>query len=475
MKKIALIACLLGTTSASARQLTLGEAVDLAFRTDPVLGAARVGRERSKLTVLRSQLDRVTLRVDGQIQELWNKSNIGGPASSQPGCTLPGGINATIDEDNCVAFGGTPFVVPLGTISPEAGQGTFNLTARLDVPIFSGLRVESNVKRAQRLEDVSQASLEQARRDIALAVARAYWNVRRFQLIEEAQRAALERMREAEGVAAARLKAGLAPPIDRNRAVLRRLQQTATRADIAGQIREATAQLAVALGIGDEEVSLVDKPWVPEGTLPSAADLVAEAQRGRAETRVARLQLEVQKQNIRIAASGFYPQLTGFGLFQAGNNFFSPISGARGGSGSTNPFSNLALNVTFGLALSQNFFDTLNTWTTHRDARWEESRLREEQRRVGRVVESDVRIARARVNRLMDRRTPLAEARDVARDNLTILEARYKNGDALVLEYLDGQVDLANAEQTLADVTAQLALAWIELEAALGRVPGAGR
>ena len=40
----------------------------------------------------------------------------------------------------------------------------------------------------------------------------------------------------------------------------------------------------------------------------------------------------------------------------------------------------------------------------------------------------------------------------MARDNLTILEARYKNGDALVIEYLDAQIDLANAELQLADV-----------------------
>ena len=60
----------------------------------------------------------------------------------------------------------------------------------------------------------------------------------------------------------------------------------------------------------------------------------------------------------------------------------------------------------------------------------------------------------------------------MARDNLTIVEGRYKNGDALIIEYLDAQIDLANAELNLADVTAQLQLQWYELQAALGYIVG---
>lgn len=52
------------------RNLTLAEAVDLALQADPLVAEARIGEDRSKLAVLRSQLDRVSLKVDGQIQEL---------------------------------------------------------------------------------------------------------------------------------------------------------------------------------------------------------------------------------------------------------------------------------------------------------------------------------------------------------------------------------------------------------------------
>jgi outer membrane protein TolC len=63
-------------------------------------------------------------------------------------------------------------------------------------------------------------------------------------------------------------------------------------------------------------------------------------------------------------------------------------------------------------------------------------------------------------------------ARDVARDKLTNIEGRYKNGDALIIEYLDAQIELVNAEQNLVDVTALLQLQWYELQAALGYTVG---
>ncbi|HEY2746038.1 MAG TPA: TolC family protein, partial [Polyangia bacterium] len=125
-----------------------------------------------------------------------------------------------------------------------------------------------------------------------------------------------------------------------------------------------------------------------------------------------------------------------------------------------------------GAQLSMNFFDTLNTFTATGDARYQEKINAEEVRRFERLVDSDVKGAYQTLLKLYKQRTPLTQARDVARDNLTIVEGRYKNGDALIIEYLDAQIDLANAELSLASVTAQLQLQWYELQASLGYIVG---
>jgi len=472
MRKIwlaALVAACLPRAEAAAqaatRKLSLADAVALAMSADPVVAEAYVQKDRSKLAVLRAQLDRVSLVVGGSLSEQWNKSNIGGsPITS---CTI-GSASLPLDMTTCATAGGTFSSVT----SPEQGLGLFNLSANLQVPIFAGFRVDATVRRSQALDTAAIINIRQQRKDTALATARAYWAVRRLGLLYEVQVAALERLREAESVTKARVDAGLAPPIDHNRAVLRRLQTEAGLADLAGQVREAAAQFGVALGVNDE-LELTDVPEVPETPPPGVGALVEDARTGRPELVNARLQIEAQHQTIRIAKSTYYPQVGAQLLFQYGNNPFIPGAGAFALSSSSNPFAGMTGNLTLGLGATWNFFDTLHTFTTTKDARYEEARLLQEERRFGRLVEADVRTAHAHVNRLFTQRAPLVAARDVARDNATILESRYKNGDALVIEFLDAQVALVDAERALADVTAQLQLAWLELDASLGKVVGA--
>jgi outer membrane protein TolC len=175
---------------------------------------------------------------------------------------------------------------------------------------------------------------------------------------------------------------------------------------------------------------------------------------------------------VRIAQSNYYPQLSLIGLFQYGNNQLSIGTGARDVSSAANPFSGLSGDLTLGASLNYNFFNMLTDYTTTRDAKYEVTRLLAEERRAARAVDADVLAARARVQRFYTRRGPLQEAVNIARDNAKILEARYKNGDALVIELLDAQVELSTAESSLVDVEAQLELAWLELRAAMGEQLG---
>jgi outer membrane protein TolC len=468
MRRLLVVLVLLGSIAHAAepRRLTLGEAVDLAIKTDPLMESAMVDRDRGKLAVLRAQLDRISFRVDGQLQELWNKFNIGG--ADLPGtCTLAGVAVPTL-QAVCAMQGG------VFTPTADSGaQGLFNLAANLQVPLFAGFRIDATVKRAQRTEEAALVQIRRQRRDTALATARAFWGVRRLELLLDVARAVLLRIQESELVAAGRVKAGLAPPIDRNRAVSRRLQQVSSVAEYEGEIQEAAAQLAVALGL-KEELQLSGGFTFPEAAPPSAEELVETAEHGRPEAEAARLQIEIAHQGLRIARSAYYPQLGLFGLFQYGNNQLSIGTGARDVSSAANPFSGMSGALTLGASLNMNFFDTLKSYTGDRDAQYEQAHWIADQRRIRRAIDTDVLTARAKVQRLWSRRAPLREAVEIARDNAKILEARYKNGEALVIEVLDAQLDLSQAESALVDVEAQLELAWIELHAALGELPGRG-
>jgi len=453
--------------TAAPRKLSLQEAVSLAMHVDPLIAEAHLQDDRARLGVLRAQLDRFSLKIDGSVQELWNKSNIGGPTVYD--CSIGGVFAFQTDPTTCMNQGGTSSVSAVQ--APSQWSGLSNFQANLAYYLFSGFRVEANVHRAKAQEQSALVQIKQQRKDTAIAVARAYWNVRRLLILRDVQQSALQRMVDAERIADGRLRAGLAPPIDKNRATQRKLTQQATLEDLNGQARAAAAQLGVALGLGDE-LELVDDVVIPDQPPASPVELVRDALGRRPEIRNAMLQVEIQHQQVRMARSGFFPQLTLVGNFQYGNNAFSFSTGARTPSSAANPFGDLSGNFTGGAQLTMNFFDTLNTYTATGDAHYLEEIDKQEVRRFQRLVDSDVRTAYANLAKLYARRTPLIAARDVARDNLTIVEGRYKNGDSLIIEYLDAQIDLANAELNLADVTAQLQLQWYELQAALGFTVG---
>lgn len=156
---------------------------------------------------------------------------------------------------------------------------------------------------------------------------------------------------------------------------------------------------------------------------------------------------------------------------QFSNNPYNPLVGARIANSSTNPFTNITGSVFVGGTLSYNLFDTLNTYTSVRDAQLEEKRLLAEERRIGRVIESDVRILHARLVHLYRVREPLLRTQSLARDNLSILERRYRNGDVAIIDLIESATDLINQDVQLANQTALIAQTWGELYLAAGRLP----
>lgn len=482
---------------AMARLLGLGEAIDLALRSDPQLQGATVARERSEVQVLRAQLDRFSLRVDSFLTEQWRAQNLGGsaPPSScavlAPTQPLLGGgpLFTPLQLVSLSGEGlGTPTAAECGAVMGQYSQpdiinqgflGQLNLSADLRVPVFSGFRVTANVGRAKHLRDAATATVSDVQRQIAVAALRAYWAARRIELQEAVSAKAIERYDEAVTIVGARVRAGLAAPADLNRIETRRQAERARRADLAGSADEARAQLAVALGIGGTVLSLTEStdelPPMPAATASEVEELLSTARKERPDLRVARLQTLASLDVVRMQRSAYYPQLGLSGLLQFSNNPFNPLVGARAANSSANPFANITGSVFFGATLSLNLFDTLNTYTAVRDATLEVKRLEQEERRVGRAVESDIRVLHARLLHLYGAREPLLRTREIAQDSLGITEKRYKNGDTLILDLIDAQVELLSAELNLANSSASIAQTWGELFLASGRMPPASR
>lgn len=480
--------------SHAVRTLSLREAIELALRGDPSVASAVATRERSDLAILRAQLDRFSIRVDTFLTEQWRASNLGGsapPAScstflptamASDGTALgtpvqlfavQGMSYGTPTTDQCSSARG---LYAQGDSVITGWQGQFNLAADLRLPLFTGFRITANVARSRHLRDSAAATVRDNMRQVALSVLRAYWTVRRVELQQEVSQQALARFQEAVQVITARVRAGLAAQADINRMETRRQSELARRADLMGSADEARAQLAVALGLGGTPLALIesaDNLPPPPTDVAELDQLLGVAYRERPDLRAIGAQVLAAAAMVRMQRSTFFPQLSLSSLMQFSNNPFNPLIGARAANQSADPFANITGSLFVGGTLSLNLFDTLNSYTGLRDAQLEHRRVIEENRRLGRLVEADVRSLFARLQRLYNTREPQLRSREIARDNLDISERRYKNGDIGLLDFIDAQVELLNSEINLANTAANIAQTWSELYLASGRLPPA--
>ena len=216
--------------------LDLRTAINRALTLDPQVLSSLINVDRGKLAVLRSQLDRVSLKVDASLSEQWSAVGILGQGDAG------GGVSTQ-------------------------GSGAVSLSANLQVPVFTGFRITAAVDRAKLLRDAAQTTRRASARSVALDVLRAYWSIRRLELQRTVSEQALARYAEALAVVKARVTGGLAPPVDINRMEARRLRELARRDDLDGNAAEARAQLAVALELGGAELALTEPAEIPAAPL----------------------------------------------------------------------------------------------------------------------------------------------------------------------------------------------------------------
>jgi outer membrane protein TolC len=432
---IALVAVFaaLHAPASSPRALTLREATDIALSSDPGVQKARIDEERARLATVVANFERVHASVDASVEELY-----------------AGGSSTFFSSEK------------LGWQSGVLGLS--NVQASVDVPIFSGFRVDSDIARAEDLEKASGFDLEAARQATALAVARAYWSERRLALLQEAQLSSAARLEDSERVVTARVNAGLAAGIDKNRAAARRAELDVEKRSLEAQRREADVRMQVALGM-DEPVTLTDGLPTDLATVAVTAPdaLVQIALDKKPELKAAELRGDAVDEEKRAAQSAFWPQLGAGALAQVGNNPAIAGAGTRAVVPSAIPFVGTGADLQAGLTLSVNLFDSYTTTHNIDDAAHRRRLADAQLRALRRDVESNVRLAHAKLASLVDQRKALDDARAIEADNTVILQKAYERGEVLLTELLDAQVRLADAERQIVDVDAQLALARIEL------------
>lgn len=420
----------------STRSLGLTEAIGLGLAHAPAIDASALAIRQAELQQRRAELDRVRLRVDAQVAELWARSDLTSSRGEASGGAL----------------------------------GLSNLSANLEVPVFSGFRVESAIARTEALTAASGHELHSIEQATALTITRAYWAVRRADLLLAVERESERRLADAERRASARAQSGLSPLAERARAEAGRQLQAAVVAERSAQRDELWAQLSTLLGqpagpFPSDPVQLAPLP----GPLP---ELIDEALSARPELAAARARAEAAEHGVVEARSGYYPNLSVSGLVQYGNNPLLAGAGARAVFAAANPFAGLGADVQVGAVVSINLFDTFNTTTQVAHAEAEAARLeRLSAERAQRLV-SEVESAYLRLARHHAVAAQLSLAHQSAVDSTRLLSRRYQDGESNLFELLEAELARLEIERRQALNDADGTLAGFELAAARGRLLG---
>jgi outer membrane protein TolC len=423
-----------GMPAAAQERLTLQGAIDRALHDSPVVRAAVAAQGEAAAGVDQARAGWLP-RVD--YIESWQRSNqpvfVFGSLLAQSRFTAQ---NFALDPLN----------------HPDA-ISNYRSGLNIDQPIFDASQ-RWRAKAAQLGRDIAVLSGVAARRDVALAVTRAYGNVLVANAARRAAEAALRSSQEDLTLAERRRSAGLVTDAD---VLALRVHASGMEARViqaTGDATVARAALNDAMGAPLDAMFAVDE--VPLTAAPAATAGAAALEQGARATRESAKQAAagtaLATANRGAVVGAFIPQVS----FQGGYEF----DGAQ--------FSNRQTWWAAGVQVRWNLFSGLADRARLRAADEGIARARAEQERAENGVRLEVRSALARLEAARGRERVGRAAVDQAREAQRIIRDRYEAG-------LMGITDVLRASNTLLEAELQRVSALVDVmvgEAVLERAVG---
>ena len=427
----------LDAIAATGKPLTLPEAIELAFRSQPRLRAQleSIAQARGQQQIAFSTfLPLVAAHYDAGVFSL----GVGGEPI-RLGKVLPG-------FNFLPGLGAVPFGLNLGT--------TFEL-AELKVQwllLDFGRRL-GRYEQARLASDVAQLQTDRAFQTVANEVAIAYYSVLRSQALRRTAQDALRRVEEELADARKREREGV---VEREIVLRSEVQTAETRQQVHAATEAefvALAELNLAIGLKcNQPVRVVEPPEIPP-LATSLAECLQTAVRERREFRVVHRSVEIAAEGGRVARADFAPKVIA--------------------DGTVLNFQQQSLNGHADLRLG---FIRLE-WT-----------LFEGGRKIAatRVADSQVRQAMAQAESIADQiafqvneayrhavtaRVGIDDARpavDQATENYRLVQLRLREGAATPTEIADAQASLTRAQQNYLNARYSYLIAMDRLEYAMG-------
>ena len=356
------------------------------------------------------------------------------------------------------------FFNPAATIDDPEEYYSSSLAASWT--LFDGFERKFSNLAAQYGQNASQASLDDARRLLAAAVAQSYFSA---QLALE--NIAITRADEAFNDrllsdAEARYRVGTGALSDVLNFQVRKNQAKTSRINQEYQYEIARFGLAALMGLPASrlpdrvELAPLESESPAELAAPELVPLIEGASEQRADIRSLRWSIQQAEAQVDIARAGNYPSVS--------------VSGSIDGERSDDPgFGRDDFGNQIGVGLSYNLFSGGLTRARISEARHRRTELENQLDDLLIGTTADIRSAAALVRAAQTQVTLQRENTDLVQRTRDLVEKEYNAGQGSLVRLNEAQRDLTTAQGNLALALVSLRQAWIDLQTRAGTLLGA--
>jgi outer membrane protein TolC len=345
------------------------------------------------------------------------------------------------------------------TIFPNIPDN-YRTRAGLTLPVYTGGRVQGEIRAADHNRDAAGRDLEAGVKDLVLEASSAYWQLvtarESARVLAEAVaafEAHLKQTKDRQQLGMAARNEVLLVQVERDRAELSRLA-----ADGAAQVANANLVRLVDLPPGSE-VEPIEPLASPARPRPDLEALVKEALDGRPEAAALRSRAAAAQAAVKVARSATLPQASlsaGYDFARPNARILPPVEEWKG-------------SWSVGVSLSITAFDGGRTSAAAAQARAQAAAVRHQLEDLERRIRLEV------TSRVLDLGTSRATVEvaernlEAAGESLRVSRDRYHEGLIASFELLDAETALLRAGLDRTTAATQLRLAQASLERAVGR------
>jgi len=330
------------------------------------------------------------------------------------------------------------------------------VTARADarLPVFTGGRKLAELQRSRAEQESAQASELQARFDVALATEADYYAVLGGQEMLQVARDRVGRAVEQLTVARARVVSGAVVQTDSLQVLLELSQARISLLREEAAIQVARLRLGRRVGVGGP-VEVIPSDTSLPATLPlSLPQAVEVAVLEGPDYRVAMANERLADAAVRAQRAAYFPQLSVGANVSSFDNRFFPSALSR---------SSLTFSLSFPI------WDGFQREVAVKRAQAARDVARAVKDDVARAAAVDVTQAYSAYQTARQTAEVSAQAVTIAQETFRVQEARYRAGASTILDLLEAQARLTEAQAQLVQARYAARLALAGLEALLGR------